>query len=456
MSLRRTRSQTKAANASKGVEVTASRRQKRRVDQLSSQDAERAPKRAQQSVSLDDVQFLEKAKKQMSTLDLPANSIRTKTLHVLNQYLERLQPIEQKGVKALCPAAHFLTTEEARHLLGSDAHLGVPVFVSGCRLPSTLEEGSPKRPIEQLFEWLDDEVDRHETPNVETTEEEMSSYNVREIKKAFRRHNGYTKYPTNFADIPSNLPGSQIPPWIATPNCSFLNNLMGTVMDNSVEDVLNAHMVNESEEPLQINNEDGKPVPNFAELVELSMAWRHWQTTIMLAEAGAVTLPHWDRYGLATWIHCIEGEIGFAWLDRPTKKEHIAWMRQDIQGRWLFKVIRPGDTLYMPGGTVHLVFRLPHGKQTAGFAGNLIRRCDVNGWLRILAKELEFEIDEPSDVPYLRLLPQIMLTVIYLLKNQRSQDDTDKHGGRGDANDLVFRNRLETVRRLLMELNEQA
>lgn len=61
-------------------------------------------------------------------------------------------------------------------------------------------------------------------------------------------------------------------------------------------------------------------------------------------------------------------------------------------GRWVFRVLRPGESVYIGPGTVHCVFRLPEGRQTAGLAGHVVRKRDFGLWVDVLGKEAKVAV----------------------------------------------------------------
>lgn len=47
------------------------------------------------------------------------------------------------------------------------------------------------------------------------------------------------------------------------------------------------------------------------------------------------------------------------------------------KGRYVFKMLRRSDAVYMPPGTVHYVFRHPGDGQTMCFASQMLLRANV-------------------------------------------------------------------------------
>jgi hypothetical protein len=112
----------------------------------------------------------------------------------------------------------------------------------------------------------------------------------------------------------------------------------------------------------------------------------------LLAEAGALTEPHQDSHGYSTYITVNQGAIGFGWLSYPTDSERAAWNKdQDVPGdRFRYVVMKPGQTVFFPAGTVHFVFRLPLGAgggHTLAFGGHVLRCSNILHWIKTLIEE---------------------------------------------------------------------
>lgn len=94
-------------------------------------------------------------------------------------------------------------------------------------------------------------------------------------------------------------------------------------------------------------------------------------------------------------------------------------------------MLRPGNTVYMPPGTVHLVFRQPQGVQTLGMAGHVLRRsADLDLWLEVLYEECERVGDKAFGEDHRFVVPPIMKTVKSLLsKRLVAEGDIERLGG---------------------------
>jgi hypothetical protein len=112
----------------------------------------------------------------------------------------------------------------------------------------------------------------------------------------------------------------------------------------------------------------------------------------LLAESGALTEPHQDSHGYSTYITVNQGNIGFGWLSFPTDEERAAWNKDQTESvagdRFRYVVMKPGQTVFFPAGTVHFVFRLPAaGGHTLAFGGHVLRCSNIVHWIKTLLEE---------------------------------------------------------------------
>jgi hypothetical protein len=110
----------------------------------------------------------------------------------------------------------------------------------------------------------------------------------------------------------------------------------------------------------------------------------------LLAESGALTEPHQDSHGYSTYITVNQGMVGFGWLSYPSAEDRQAWISdsESIPGdRFRYVVIKPGQTVFFPAGTVHFVFRLPSAGHTLAFGGHVLRCSNIAHWARCLLEE---------------------------------------------------------------------
>jgi len=285
---------------------------------------------------------------------------------------------------------HILSAVDARGLLAGDDQLDAPVFVAnGSNTACILEPGSQKRPVEQVLDWFVDSSEWFEGRHSRTKRPTLA-----EVRRRFA-HNGAVKSPWNLPDMAYPFPEPGRPHFVSSRQCNFLHDVIRYILDVTPNNICQEDCPNRTQAGTCCSTQ----FLTMGEFGEIQQGWRHWQGTVMLAEAGALTGPHSDQWGMGTWISCLEGEFGFAWCRQPTDAIRDAILAGTDQpgGRWLYKVLRPDDSLYMPPGTPHAVFRLPRGKQTLGLAGHALRRPDLARWLHVLRVETEQALGDRSN-----------------------------------------------------------
>ncbi|KAK3058477.1 hypothetical protein LTR09_000041 [Extremus antarcticus] len=376
-----------------------------------------------------DQQWLKKAMEEFRSLKYPKLTDRYYKVELAKRYL----PLFKRPTGD--DAYFFDDPDKARRFLAESNVFDVPMFVRDGANYSVVDPESTTRPIEQMFDILlanPDETLEYDDEALPTADQFVKN-RMGDVAKRFKQNESWVKFPLNFPDIPTHTLDHAVPSFIRTPACTVLHDLFRAQLDVNEEHVCDC---------LEPN------IPNCGheitrnEFFKLTTAWVYWQGTTMISEPGTITPPHWDKYGMPTHISCLEGEIGFAWLVRPTHGEHIRWAcdEKNPTGPWAFKVLRAGDSLCMPSGTVHFVFRRPAGKQTLGFAGHVIRKQDLAAWSKTLDLELsidavdlngENEAERHSEKsPHQLIVPPLMRQVRKLIKAVRSQGLESKFGGK--------------------------
>lgn len=345
------------------------------------------------------------------------------------------------------------TPDAARRLLASDAPLDRPVFVRDGANWSAIDPEAARRPVEQLFDFLHD-LDEEEEYKDDAGGRggKFKAMSMAEMKTRFleRDAGAIPPLPRNLPDLVNPMLDHGIPRFMQSAQCSLLPDILRRVLDCEADelcDCADATGAGAGNAPC------GHKITR-AEFATLHHTWRYWQGTVMLAEPGAITYPHWDKYSTSTWIACLEGEIGCGWLSDPSDEEKTSWLKDVARpaGRWLFKVLRPGDAVYMPPGTVHFVFRRPRGGQTMGFASQMLRRADTMAWLRHLRIELEAAVsDEIEDAPYELVVRGLMNGLLHLIRSAH-KDDSGKFGDEAQIRELF--DAVEVIHNLVNQLDE--
>lgn len=156
--------------------------------------------------------------------------------------------------------------------------------------------------------------------------------------------------------------------------------------------------VDEGLRPAALNNEDCRLLTKLklpgsndsASRRGYEPGWKEVEKWTLLAQGGALTEPHQDSHGYSTYITVNQGLIGFGWLSNPTPEEREAWRDKPATytgGRWRYVVLRPGQTVYFPCGTVHFVFRLASTGDTLAFGGHVLRCSQIVRWIETMLEE---------------------------------------------------------------------
>lgn len=152
--------------------------------------------------------------------------------------------------------------------------------------------------------------------------------------------------------------------------------------------------------PFFLSNEDCRlitklKIPNSADETrrrKYEPGFKDVEKWALLAQAGALTEPHQDSHGYSTFITLNQGCVGFGWLSHPSAEERAAWRRNPQRfrnGRWRYVVLKPGQTVFFPAGTVHMVFRLRAAGDSLSFGGHVLRCSNIVHWVKTLLEEHE-------------------------------------------------------------------
>ena len=167
--------------------------------------------------------------------------------------------------------------------------------------------------MEQMFEWFTDEADTFDGKAGWANTTKSNN----ELRKRFQTNGPVTSgQPWNFADLPFPF-ALGTPAFVHQPSCHFLRDVIGFLLDLA-DGGLCTDACSRRKQP---NRCCDRHYLTIAEYAEIQQAWRFWQGTVMMCEAGGVTQCHYDKWGFGTHISCLEGEMGFGWLPRPTQAD---------------------------------------------------------------------------------------------------------------------------------------
>jgi len=191
--------------------------------------------------------------------------------------------------------------------------------------------------------------------------------------------------------------------------------------------------------PAFLNNEDCRlltklKIPSsgdFASRRGYQPGWKEVEKWSLLAQGGALTEPHQDSHGYNTYITINQGTVGFGWLSNPTAEERLAWRKDpDVYagGTWRCVVLRPGQTVFFPSGTVHFVFRLAALGDTLAFGGHVLRCSQIVRWAATMIEEAKHPLitNEEMTVSAAAYLDRVEKFV----KQAKKQDQAERWGGK--------------------------
>ncbi|KAH6697080.1 hypothetical protein F5X68DRAFT_238421 [Plectosphaerella plurivora] len=235
---------------------------------------------------------------------------------------------------------------------------------------------NPQRPTEEFFDWIEDH-ERVVSVQIPSAPVDMCSFEPRTIRQVRKRFLAAldTDDPWNVLDLDNPVP-STLPDILTGWNCQLLARVRDMVLNG------------QSAERTKARRDD----------------WDEWTSVehwALMSEGGHCTAPHMDSHGLATWITVQEGLFGFVWMSRPTSLQREEWMRDpDTSARdqqWRFLILKPGQTIFFPSGTIHGVFRT-RSSATLALGGHVLQWSGISSWIDIISKEVEFPNSTNEDV----------------------------------------------------------
>ncbi|KAK7994229.1 hypothetical protein PG991_015817 [Apiospora marii] len=227
----------------------------------------------------------------------------------------------------------------------------------------------PARPIPEFFDRMEDHG-RMVSVQIPSLQADESSCEPRSIRQVYERFLSPEKSddPWNVLDCSCPVP-STLPDFLTGRNCQLLAQIRRAVLDKN-------------------GTSAGRTVATREKWAE----WRDIERWALLSEGGHCTAAHMDSHGLATWITIQEGHFGFAWMSRPTAKQRQDWMDDteyyDQEQKWRYWVLKPGQTVFFPSGTIHSVFRIRQ-TQTLGLGGHILQWSGLEQWIDVVRKQAE-------------------------------------------------------------------
>lgn len=207
--------------------------------------------------------------------------------------------------------------------------------------------------------------------------------------------------PICLLDLPNPFQETTVPWFLRGPQCRLLHELRGFVLDET-------------------NNDEGQVNGQIIMRQYDSGPWKVITEWAMMSEGGYHTTPHIDTHGYSTWIQAQEGSFVLGWLARDYWLQMWLADPEKVAGEWQFRQVDPGEVVFIPHGTPHIVMREKDTK-TMAHGGHILRYCDVLRWLRHVIKfgfidEATNEEQDPDEVQ------QLVTRVCFLVQAKPAMD----------------------------------
>jgi hypothetical protein len=136
---------------------------------------------------------------------------------------------------------------------------------------------------------------------------------------------------------------------------------------------------------------------------------------LLLSEGGNHTPIHVDSHGLATFITIQQGEVGFGWIANATKQDrldiHKDALSDSLKRKARYIILRSGQTVFMPSGTIHFIFRRRY-IPTLATGGHILTWKTIPRWLRVMKMQklsqeaVDADVTKESTQAYINVLKE--------------------------------------------------
>ncbi|KAK5133181.1 hypothetical protein LTR08_008117 [Meristemomyces frigidus] len=304
----------------------------------------------EQALALTDFEYVE-----MTKMILESTSKGHKAVTFAVQQARRILQLLNVATTPEPNEALVASGDVAAQYLAAGQYFAGPIFTAG-------QQSLPLQTVDKfLSECYDDDADVYvQDPAVRVARgtPHVRSRTMAEVKERFAQP--VTDMPWNLLELAAHREDGLRPAFLNTEDCCLLSKLK---------------LPGSADKASRKGYEKG---------------WKEVEKWTLVAQAGALTEPHQDSHGYSTYITVNHGIFGFGWLSNPTLEERTAWSRSPhnyIGGRWRYAIIRAGQTVYFPAGTVHFVFRLPAAGNTLAFGGHVLRNSQIVRWIKTLIEE---------------------------------------------------------------------
>lgn len=276
----------------------------------------------------------------------------------------------------------------------------VPIFTEG---QQQFRWNNGARPILQLFQRMEDGLDRNVSVQVSSRKLTGASAEVKSFREVQERFLGETSadgQTWTLLDLRSPLP-SLLPGFLMGQNARLLHQASDSILAGDSIERAGTSQAKRSE-------------------------WKNVLDWVLLS-AGGNTAPHRDANGFATWMTIQEGRVGFAWLSKPSDEELQDWMDKPFsytRGQWRYRVAHAGQTIFIPTGLVHCVFR-PDEERTLAVGGHLLLWSDSDRWSRVVVEEKKHDNTTNEDIDH-----QYVSVISKLITDKSERGKVNELGGK--------------------------
>jgi hypothetical protein len=284
--------------------------------------------------------------------------------------------------------AYFLSGDEA----AASVEFGTVDALIFTHRQQQVQWSRGERPICQLFQRMED-LSRFVSVQIPSRPATTESSERRKLGALKRRslNREETDDPSNVLDLGSPLPPSILPHFLDGLNCQLLSRVRDAVLMGGSAERIRASKEGRNE-------------------------WRDVLEWVLLSEGGHHTPPHTDSHGLATWITVQEGPFGFGWMSRPTRQERDDWMANHDSytgGQWRYVILKPGQTVFFPSGTIHFVFRRKDS-QTLALGGRIVQWSGIDQRVNVVIDQMRHPDSTNEEIG--RSAPRYVQVVAELIK----------------------------------------
>ncbi|KAF5238846.1 hypothetical protein FANTH_10174 [Fusarium anthophilum] len=157
---------------------------------------------------------------------------------------------------------------------------------------------------------------------------------------------------------------------------------------------------------------------------------------ILLSEGGNHTASHVDDFAPGIFFTCHQGPVGIGWIPLSWH-DRLKWEQDPLRfkGQARYLVLHPGQTVYMPPGTIHYVFR-KLSDPTLITGGEVLTWAGLRRWLCLLKHQ---ELSETEPEVSTDRAGNWVACLIELVKQRREVQDWDNIPGGREELELVMK-----------------